>query len=294
MENHQSRSMKFSGAALFLSLLLFSIANISCAPTYPKEKIIEGVQTLCEKEYNTKVEVVIEGSTMGVRMPIDDLFDPNTFQINTKSFDKITGVMLSASRVALSSDKSIDFYTVIAHDKKVPGAEVVMTRYVHDLRRFFLGDISRGEFTKRMVFDVRFNPQGIIDTWLGSFTLKEYSLTGFIIDQAKRRITDEFRESADLAGKFKIISCEGILDKETLSFTVDINREGLPMSELIHGKNWRDKILEMCMQKIAYTVYIYSYDEAKHIEVVNKFDNNRIKISNKEIGQWRRKRVSID
>ena len=145
-----------------------------------------------------------------------------------------------------------------------------------------------------MVFDVRFNPQGIIDTWLGSFTLKEYSLTDFIIDQAKRRITDEFRENADLAGKFKIISCEGILDKETLSFTVDISREGLPMSELIHGKGWRDGVLEMCMQKIAYTVYIYSYDEAKHIEAVNKFDDNRIKISNGEIGQWRRKRVSID
>jgi hypothetical protein len=294
MEKHQSKSMRWFNGISLSFLLLLCLVSVSCSPTYPKEKIIDGVIRLCEKEYSVKVEVAIEGSTMGVRMPIDDLFDPDTFQINTKSFDKITGVMLSASRVALSSDKSIDFYTVIAHDKKVPGAEVVMTRYVHDLRRFFLGDISRGEFTKRMVFDVRFNPQGIIDTWLGSFTLKEYSLADFIIAQTERRITDEFRENNDLAGKFRIISCEGILDKETLSFTVDISREGLPMSELIHGKSWRDKVLELCMQKIAYAVYIYSFNEAKHIEVVNKFDNSRIKISNKEIGQWRRKRVRID
>jgi hypothetical protein len=286
--------MKFSGAALFLSLILLSIASISCAPTYPKEKIIEGVQTLCEKEYNTEVEVVIEGSTMGVRMPIEGLFDAETFQINTKAFDKITGVMLSASRVALSSDKSIDFYTVISHDKKVPGAEVVMTRYVNDLRRFFLGDISRGEFTKRMVFDVRFNPQGIIDTWLGSFTFKEYSLADFIIAQTERRIMDEFRENSNLAGKFRVMSCEGALDKGVLSFTVDISREGLPMSELIHGKSWRDKVLEVCMQKIAYVLYVYSFDEVQGIEISNKFDNNSIKISKNEINQWRRRRIRID
>ena len=286
--------MKFSGVIWFLLFLFLSIINISCAPTYPKEKIVEGVKALCEKEYNVKVEVVIEGSTMGVRMPIEGLFDADTFQINTKSFDKITGVMLSASRVALSSDKSIDFYTVIAHDKKVPGAEVVMTRYIHDLRRFFLGDISRGEFTKRMVFDVRFNPQGIIDTWLGSFTLKQYSLVDFMIAQIQRRITDEFRENNDLVGKFKVVSCEGALDNETLSFVVDISREGLPMSELIHGKSWRDKVLELCMQKIAYAAYIYSFDEAASMQVINKFDDNQIKISKDEINRWRKRRIRID
>ncbi|TRZ53563.1 MAG: hypothetical protein D4S01_01110 [Dehalococcoidia bacterium] len=286
--------MKFNGAVWPLLLLFFSIINISCAPTYPKEKIIEGVKSLCEKEYNVAVEVAIEESTMGVRMPIEGLFDAETFQINTKSFDKITGVMLSASRVALSSDKSIDFYTVIAHDKKVPGAEVVMTRYVHDLRRFFLGDISRGEFTKRMVFDVRFNPQGIIDTWLGSFTFKQYSLADFMITQIQRRITDEFRENNDLVGKFKVMSCTGAFDNGILSFVVDISREGLPMSELIHGKSWRDKVLELCMQKITYVAYIYSFEEAANIQVINKFDDNRIKISKNEINQWRKRRIRID
>ena len=286
--------MKFNNAIWFLLFLFLSIINISCAPTYPKEKIIEGVKTLCEKEYSVEVEVVIEGSTMGVRMPIEGLFDADTFQINTKSFDKITGVMLSASRVALSSDKSIDFYTVIAHDQKVPGAEVVMTRYVHDLRRFFLGDISRGEFTKRMVFDVRFNPQGIIDTWLGSFTLKQYSLADFMIAQIQRRITDEFRENNDLVGKFKVVSCEGAFDNETLSFVVDISREGLPMSELIHGKSWRDKVLELCMQKIAYVAYIYSFEEAENMQVINKFDDSQIKIPKDEINRWRKRRIRID
>jgi hypothetical protein len=268
--------------------------NISCTPTYPKDKIVEGVKRLCEKEYNVSVEVAIEATTMGVRMPIEELFDPQTFQINTKSFDKITGVMLSASRVALSSDKSIDFYTVIAYDKKVPGAEVVMTRYVDDLRRFFLGDISRGEFAKRMVFDIRFNPQGIVDTWLGSFTLTQYNLPDFMAAQAQRRITDDFREKEGLAGKFKVVSCHGEHKDKTFQFVVDINREGLPMSELIHGSSWRMKILELCVKHIAHVIHIYSFDDAQGISVYNKIDDNHIEVFREEFGSYRTRRIRID
>ena len=275
-------------------LLVFCIAFASCTPTYPKERIVESVQKLCEKEYNVDVEVVIEGSTMGVRIPLEGLFDTETLQIKPEAFDKITGVMLSASRVALSSDRSIDFYTVITYDPKVPGAEVVMTRYIFDLRRFFLGDISRGEFAKRMVFDVRFNPQAIIDTWLGDFTLKDQSFTEFICEQTSRRIQDEFRENKDLAGKFKVIFCKGSLDGKTLKFVVDISREGLPVSELIHGKAWHGEILEFCMQKICYVTYIYSFKYFDEIEVFNKFDNKSLIISKDEISKWRNRRIRID
>jgi hypothetical protein len=286
--------MRWCSSISLSFLLLLCLAGVSCSPTYPKEKIIDGVIRLCEKEYNVEVEVAMEGSTMGVRMPIEELFDSETFQINAKSFDKITGVMLSASRVALSSDKSIDFYTVIAYDKQAPGAEVVMTRYVHDLRRFFLGDISRGEFAKRMVFDVRFNPQGIVDTWLGSFTLTEYTLPGFMSAQMQRRITDEFRENNDLAGKFKVISCDGEFKDERFRFVVDISRTGLPMSELIHGSSWRSKVLELCAREIAYVVHIYNFDDALGIEVFNRFDNKHIKIPGKEFSAFRKRRINID
>jgi len=285
--------MKFD-AILCLSAAIVSLAGLSCSPTYPKEKIIEGVKKLCEKEYNVEVEVAIEGSTMGVRLPIEGLFDPETYQINAKAFDKITGVMLSASRVALSGDRSIEFYTVIAYDKKAPGAEVVMTRYVQDLRRFFLGDISRGEFSKRMVFDVRFNPQGIIDTWFGSFTLKQYELSDFMLIQIERRITDEFRENSALAGKFKVISCDGFYADGKIKFTVDICMEGLPMSELIHGKGWRDQVLELCAQKITQVIYIYNFNQVEAIEIINKFDNSRLEIPGEEAGKWRKRRIKID
>lgn len=281
---------------IFSVLLIFiiCISITSCAPTYPREKIPEGVKKLCKKEYNVDVDVKIEGSTLGVRIPLEGLFDTETLQIVPEAFNKVDGVMLSVSRVALSSDKSIDFYTVITYDKNVPGAEITMTRYVYDLRRYFYGDISRGEFTKRMIFDVRFNPQGIIDTWFGGFTLKEIELDDFICTQASRRIIEEFRDNKSLIGKFKVTTCEGELADGIFKFSVDIKREGLPMSELIHGKGWHDKVLELSLQKIAHTVHIYNFKEFDRIEVVNKFDNKSIGITKKEINQWRKRRIEID
>jgi len=286
--------MKISRLTLVLLVVFACGIATSCAPTYPKEKIIEGVKKLCEKEYQVEVEVKIEDTTMGVRLPLEGLFNADTLQIVPEAFDKITGVMLSASRVALSSDRSIDFYTVITYDKNVPGAEVVMTRYVHDLRRFFLGDISRGEFAKRMVFDVRFNPQGIIDTWLGGFTLKAQKMPDFMCAQASRRIIDEFRENRNLIGKFKVASCEGVLEGGVFKFTVDISREGLPMSELIHGKAWHEKVLDLCLKKISHVIYIYNFKDFTAVEVHNKFDNKTVIAGKNEINKYRKRRIEID
>ncbi|MFH1867615.1 MAG: hypothetical protein ABH843_01470 [Candidatus Omnitrophota bacterium] len=276
------------------SVIFFSFMAISCAPTYPREKVIEGVKELCKREYSVDVEVKIEATTLGVRIPLEGLFDTESLQIAPEAFKKIDGVMLSVSRVALSSDKSIDFYTVITHDKNVPGAEVVITRHVGDLHRYVYGDISRGEFSKRMVFDVRFNPQGIIDTWLGEFSLEENKLDEFICQQASRRISDEFKENKMLMGKFNVVSCEGILKDNTFKFTTEISREGLPMSELIHGKAWHDKVLELCLKIISHTIYTYDFRSFEKIEVFNSFDNKTAEISNKEIRSWRKRKIEIE
>ena len=276
-----------------LSAYLLS-TSISCAPTYPREKIVEGVKQLCKKEYSVDVDVKIVGKTLGVRMPIAGLLDIKKFQINPKALEKLDGVMLSVSRVALSSDKSIDFYTVITADKDIPGTEVVITRYVGDLSRYLYGDISRGEFTKRMILDVRFNPQGIIDKWFNEFTLEETSLDEFICNQASQRIKEEFKDNKMLTGKFNISSCEGKLHKRVFDFNVEIKREGLPMSELIHGPAWHDKVLEVCLQQIARLIYIYDYKGFDKIEIHNLFDNKTLAMRRDQIGQWRKRRVKVE
>ncbi|MFC1807898.1 hypothetical protein ACFL0T_05980 [Candidatus Omnitrophota bacterium] len=268
-----------------LSVLFIPVLIVSCAPapSYPREKIVEAAKELCKKEYGVDVELEIIGTTLGVRIPLEGLFDKETLQIVPEAFGKVDGVMLSVSRVALSSDRSIDFYTVITYDKDVPGTEVIMTRYVPDLRRYVYGDISRGEFAKRMIFDVRFNPQGIIDAWLGGFTLEETSLDQFICEQASRRISSEFKENKKLSSKFKIASASMVLENEEFKLTVDIIRDGARISELIHGTTWHEKVLDICLQKISHVIHVYDFKDFKTISAHNKFDNKTKKITKEDI-----------
>jgi len=279
------------GIALYLTFISLQ----GCALTYPTQAdMIEGVKRLCKNEYGIDVKAKVAGKTLGVYMPIKGLFNLKNMQLSQEALKKVDGVMLSVSRVALSGSKKIDFYTVVTADEDVPGAEVILTRYVKDLRRFIFRDISRGQFAKRMVVDVRFNPQAIIDRWVGGFTVDEVKLEDFICRQASRRITDEFRTNKDLAGKFKIAECVGRLQNRVFVFNVDIAREGLPMSELIHGKGWHEGVLLVCGKIVSHVIWAYAFQDFDKISIANKFDNKTLEIAKKDINHYRKRRTKIE
>jgi len=266
-----------------------------CSPTYPSQKdMIEGVKRLCKTEYSADVDVKIAGKTMAVYMPIKNLFDLETMQVSEEAFKKVDGVMLSVSRVALSGSKEIDFYTIVAADEDVPGAEVILTRYVRDLRRFMFRDISVGEFSKRLVFDIRFNPQAIIDKWTGGFTAEEITLNKFICEQAARRLNEQLRTDKNLSGKFKLTQASGSLQARNFVFNVDIMREGLPMSELIHGKSWHEDILFVYAKTIAHVLWAYSFQDYDKVIIENKFDSKRIEIGKAQMEVFRKKKILIN
>ncbi len=288
--------MKYKKTFLTFTFCIFIFSFLQgCAPTYPTQAdMIEGIKRLCRNEYKIDVNAKIAGKTIGVYMPIKGLFNLKDMKLSVEAFEKIDGVMLSVSRVALSGSRDIDFYTVVTADEDVPGAEVVITRYVNDLNRFVHEDISRGEFAKRMVLDVRFNPQAIIDKWTGEFTVEDIQMPDFICRQTSRRIQDEFAANKDLAGRFKVAECAGKLNNRVFVFNVDISREGLPMSELIHGKAWHEEVLFLCAKTISHVLWAYSFEGFDKVSIANKFDNKVLDIAKKDISGYRKKGVRIE
>ena len=289
--------MKYNKPLTLLIALYLSISMLlqGCSPTYSTEaEMMEGVKRLCKDEYQVDVKAKIAGSTLGVYIPIKGLFNLESMKLSPEAFEKVDGVMLSVSRVALSGSRKIDFYTVVTADENVPGAEVAITRCVKDLRRFIHRDISRGEFSKRMVVDVRFNPQAIVDRWTGEFTVEEVGLEDFICQQAARRITDEFSINQDLAGRFKVAECVGKLNNRVFMFNVNIAREGLPMSELIHGKGWHEDVLTLCANIISHVIWAYSFQDYDRISIANKFDNKILEIAKKDTNRYRKRRIQIE
>ena len=208
-----------------------------CSPSYPKEKFKESIVRICKQEYKLDVKVATTEKTVAVYVPLTDLID-FTFAITKSASEKINDVILTVSRVALSTDAKYDFYCVIAHDIRMPEIQIVIIKSVDDVKRFLLSDISRGEYSKRMLIDIRFSPQaqkeravkdvfdkmsldpkwqeqvmndffraepsGLADIgyWNDRFYIKDISLSEFVADQIASRIRMQFREDKALSELF--------------------------------------------------------------------------------------------
>lgn len=223
---------------IFPFLILLMFMSSGCKPTYPKTKVSDSIIKLCRDEYNTEVRLKTIGKTLGVYMPIDNLLD-SSLQPSEESFEKLGNVLHVLSRVALSTNADLEFITLVARDSKISGFELVLTRYVEDIKRFMVGDISRGEYMKRMLFETRLDPLVLLSDLVSKdnkerpqseeFSIEEVHLPDFLAKQISRRIEDKFKEDKHLKGNFKVVAVNGEfspkvpnLERGILKFTLDI------------------------------------------------------------------------
>jgi len=225
-----------------LGLVLFTTG---CGPTYPKEKFKESIIRLCKKEYKIDVKVKAVGKTVAIYLPLTNLLD-FTFALTPEAGEKINQVILNVTRVILSTDAKYDFYCVMAHDVRIPEIQIVIIKSVEDVRRFLLGDISRGEYGKRMLIDMRIAPQaqkeravrdvfdrmnidkkwqegvmqdffmsdpttlGDMGYWDGKFYIKDINITEFLAEEIASRIKLSFRDSMELNSSLILKSAKGV------------------------------------------------------------------------------------
>ncbi len=228
-------------------VIILLIALAGCEPTYPKSEFKESIIRLCKKEYKIDVKVKSVGKTVAIYLPLENLLD-FTFALTPEAGEKINQVILNVTRVVLSTDAKYDFYCVIAHDVKIPEIQIVIIKSVEDVRRFLLGDISRGEYGKRMLIDMRVAPQaqkeraikdvfgrmniekkwqegvmqdffmsdpatlGDVGYWAGKFYIKDVKLSEFLAEEIASRIRYSFRENKVLNNSLILKSAKGAYD----------------------------------------------------------------------------------
>ena len=173
--------MKYS-PLFFICLLILFVSG--CAPTYTNENLEQSILDICKKEYKLDVSVRRVGRTVGIYLPINGLFESkvkssgrnmtledalSSVKFSKEAADKIDDVSMALSRVALSSGADVDFYVLIAADTKASGLQIVITRYVNDMKRLILGDVSRGDYVQRLLMDMDFGPTAAAEE-----TVKEF------------------------------------------------------------------------------------------------------------------------
>jgi hypothetical protein len=162
----------------FLGVILLTLSFLGCSHSYPADRVKESIQEICRKEYGIEnIEVKIVGSTVGVYLPIKKLFATdwkeakdswvngkgkvmeveNLFRPSPEALDQVEDVLFSISRVLLSTDLKLQFYVLQATDVEKTGLQLILTGYVDDIKRVRLWDISRDEYRKRVLHELRLN-----------------------------------------------------------------------------------------------------------------------------------------
>lgn len=312
-----------------VSSFLFLVTLIGCIATYPQDKIKESIVRICKQEYKSDVLVETAGRTMVIYLPLSDLMD-FSFALTKTASEKINDVIFSAARVALSTDARIDFYCVIAHDIKMPELQIIIIKNVEDVKRLFANDISRGEYLKRMLIDLRWSPQakkeqvvkeifsrmnldpkwqdqvmadffrseptslGDIGYWDKKFYIKDITLVEFLAEQIANRVKLEFREDKNLKENFLLRSARGvyILNKGKRLFRIEtlVERSAAGAASTIEDS---DKIFETVLSVAAHVIHGYHFKDYDGVEVLDQKEGRSIEVNPEELEAFRTKKLKL-
>jgi len=141
--------------------------------SYPADKIKESLLEICRQEYGIEdLDVKIAGNTIGVFLPLKKLFAADfkeaavtgkvrnletLFEPSPEAMEKVEDVLFSVSRVLLSTDRQFDFYVLEATDVEKTGMQLVLVGFVNDIKRVRVWDISRNEYRKRVIHELKLN-----------------------------------------------------------------------------------------------------------------------------------------
>ncbi|MGB2599989.1 MAG: hypothetical protein WBB86_03160 [Candidatus Omnitrophota bacterium] len=328
---------RFSLKAKNLTILATAMALVVCAalllpacmPTYPKEKLAETVREVCRIEYNMEVDVVVKGSTMGIYYPMKSLLDVG-LGINKDAWDDISNLVLVASRVVLSTDADIKFYCVITQDARLPELQVVIIKYVEDVKRGMYRNISRNESYKRTLFSINLTPQAkkersiekvfdkmeieektrekVMDEffraaptklsdvgyWRGRFYLKDITMEEFLAAQIANRVKIDFRTEKNLTEIFDYKSAEGsfMSSKGKRYFLLQFKiADKAPKEESLTDPRV-EKVQEIV--RIANeVVYGYKFKDFDFMEMFDQYENVKLWINEKDIYDFNRKKLPV-
>jgi len=316
---------------LLLLTINFQLCTVltGCTVTYPQDKIRESIVRICKQEYKSDVLVETAGRTMVIYLPLSDLMD-FSFALTKTASEKINDVIFSAARVALSTDARIDFYCVIAHDIKMPELQIIIIKNVEDVKRLFANDISRGEYLKRMLIDLRWSPQakkeqvvkeifskmnldpkwqdqvmadffrseptslGDIGYWNNKFYIKDITLTEFLAEQIANRVRLEFREDESLKESFLLKSAKGVYiskkGKRLFRFEAFAERSAGTAASTIEDS---DKIFETVLSVAAHVIHGYRFKDYDGVEMFDQKEGRSIEVNPEELEAFRTKKLRL-
>lgn len=313
---------KLAGISI-LFLLAATLTATGCAPTYPKEKLVESVIQLCREEEDLSVEAKVVGKTLGVHVSIPGMLSQN-MGISEDANRRLGRVIFSISRVVLSTDADVDFYAMIAQDTATPEVELILIGAVDDFKRLNYENISMDEYFERRLTKITLTPQfertrvikelftelGLqadwaeeflsdylekkeaktlddIGYWEGDFFLKEIHINEFLAKQMEERIKTAFSQEDVLRDRFELKEVD--VQYRTLGhqtgFACSLNTEDMIGDHA--GLPGSDEVmLENTLKIIAHVIDGYKFKDFALVEVTENASGKRLVIDSTSLREF--------
>lgn len=244
--------------ALLSCLLLAGCFSIK--PTYTKEKIVEHITTLCQKEYQVAPRVWLLGESVWIYIPLPRLISKD-IQWDQEMLEKINKVMIGTSRVLLSMKPRPQFLVMVASDIQEYGIDYTTVTWIPDIVKFQLQFISRDEFSRRNIIGIKENINALSDTEGKHIEKKEIDMPDFLAEQINQRIQLKFMHDPGFKDYFKVNSASAVFIEDIFKIDTDITQLKTPPDPI----DIQEEILKIC----AYVIKEYDFKDFLLVEVGN-------------------------
>ena len=265
--------------ALCLCLLFLA----GCGPkfTYPADSVPKAVEDICRNENNLVVSARVVGKTVGAMITIEDLLDDKG-QIPKQVHEKMGQIMQAVTRVALSTDRPIDFCVVVIRDRAHKN-ELIITRSLEDTKRANSDAIGVEESINRTLFGqgkYQASPEGE-----NTFVMKEVKLESFLADQIAQRVRLNFVKDSKEDSAQPFVLVDGIFDNSPegrrFRFSVLSLKAAEPRDVMLTVFHTVNEVLEG-----------YHFTEFNQIEILDYLNRQKLTVDRQTLMDFQAKKIS--
>ncbi len=255
---------------LFLSLF-FSGCQTDFNPTYAEGQIPEQIKKICKEEYKLDVTTQRVGNTLWVYIPLTELLHKD-INVNREKFfsdaakEKLMNIITSLSRVVLSSDKSPDFYALVASDIEA-GIDYTLIGYILDIKKAYASFIPSTELDRRYVMKLTHEPKSVEDKDGSHLRVFDINFNDFLAEQISQRINFKFQDE-EFRKYFQVNSVQGQYKDRDIILQYNI-KQILPPPKPID-------IQQEILKIIAYCVSTYEFKDFNQIGLIDLDSGNEI------------------
>ena len=224
--------------------------------------------------------------TLGALYYVDDILDKNG-QIPRQVHEEMGKIMQDVTRVALSTDLSLDFSVVVIRDRAHLN-ELIITRSIDDTKRANSDALGVEESINRTLFGQgKYQPGAQGEA---SFVLKEVKIEDFLAEQIAQRIRLGFTKDAkdEAAAQQPFVLVDGLFNRgegpdgeRKFRFSVLSLKADEPQETII-----------TVLKTVAKVLNGYQYTSFTGIEVLDYLNRQKLEISREVLQDYQAKKIS--